>query len=153
MVILPNLKIETTNNMKEVIDFLEANGFEKKETDTYDYVYGNGKCDVAIDLENEYYVVANAEGEMCSDGLNIYWLIGVLTYYGHMSKNYIQLNEIYKPKNTSEEINVGDPIIVMGDLKTIVERVEGEKYYFKDESGKIWQENRQAIELNKNGKN
>ncbi len=75
--------------MKDVINFLLANGFELSEKNSY----GNGICNVVI--EEDHYAVANNDGDaMYSKDLNIYWLIGVLTYYGYMSKNYKQFSVI-----------------------------------------------------------
>lgn len=69
--------------MKEVIKFLELNGFTKVEPD----VWANDLCSVHIDKDN--YAVANNAGDtMCSRDHSIYWLIGVLTYMGFMNKDY-----------------------------------------------------------------
>jgi len=63
--------------------FLERNGFERIGEDSY----SNEHCNVLI--EDYGYAVANNRGDtMYSDSFNIYWLIGVLTYYGYMNKNY-----------------------------------------------------------------
>jgi len=70
--------------MKDVKEFLLNNGFKQKDR-TNRYV--NEVCSVSI--EDNYYVVSNDNADvMYSNGLNIYWLIGVLTYYGYISKNY-----------------------------------------------------------------
>ena len=74
--------------MKPVIEFLEKNGFvELIKGD-----YGNSKC--IVNIGERYYTIINAANndKMYSQNLNIYWLIGVLTYYGYMDKNYKQLN-------------------------------------------------------------
>jgi hypothetical protein len=69
--------------MKDVIKFLKLNGFKKIETNSY----ANDRCNVV--LEKDSYAVANNSGDaMYSKDLNIYWLIGVLTYYNYMDKNY-----------------------------------------------------------------
>ena len=74
--------------MKDLIKFLVANGFKKVEKNSY----ANDKCNVVI--TKNFYEVSNNDGEtMYSNNLNIYWLIGVLTYYGYMNKNYKQLNK------------------------------------------------------------
>lgn len=76
--------------MNGVCEFLEKNGFEKR----FDYVMGEniyirGRCSVCI--RDRYYKVIDKDHDvMYSDDLNIYWLIGVLTYYGYMDKNYKQ---------------------------------------------------------------
>lgn len=69
--------------MKAVKDFLKKNGFEE-----IDDLYANDKC--AVVVHSKYYQVVFFEdgGCMCSEDLNIYWLIGVLTYYGLLNKNY-----------------------------------------------------------------
>lgn len=66
-------------------DFLLKNGFKQDEPNHY----VNEVCSVLI--EDDHYAVANANGDaMYSNGLNIYWLIGVLTYYGYIWKHYKQ---------------------------------------------------------------
>lgn len=73
---------------KDIHDFLILNGFEKLEKDSY----VNEFCNIVIE-EDHYAVADNTGGVMYSKDLQIYWLIGVLTYYGYMSKNYKNLNE------------------------------------------------------------
>lgn len=69
--------------MKAVINFLKQNGFELIELGSY----ANNKCNVVITPDN--YEVANSNGDaMYSKDHNIYWLIGVLTYYGFIPKEY-----------------------------------------------------------------
>lgn len=69
--------------MKAIIEFLEKNGFKRIEENSY----SNDLCNVVI--EKDHYVLANNEGDvMYSPNLNIYWLIGALTYLGFMDKNY-----------------------------------------------------------------
>lgn len=73
--------------MNDVIKFLTENGFESFGTSGN--TFKNDKCIVTINIELEYYSVANKDNErMYSPDLNIYWLIGVLTYYGYIDKNY-----------------------------------------------------------------
>jgi len=74
---------------KDIHDFLILNGFEKLEKDRYSY--GNDLCNVVIE-EDHYAVADNTGGVTYSKDLQIYWLIGILTYYGYMSKNYKNLN-------------------------------------------------------------
>ena len=70
---------------KPVIEFLKKNGFEKIEPSSY----VNDRCNVVF--EDNHYAVADNEGNtMYSKDESIYWLIGVLTYYGFMDKNYNQ---------------------------------------------------------------
>lgn len=72
--------------MEDIVNFLTANDFKKIDENSY----ANSLCNVVI--EKDHYAVANNNGDvMYSRDYNIYWLIGVLTYYGFISKNYIQL--------------------------------------------------------------
>ena len=73
--------------MSKDIEFLKANGFKRSKKN----VYFNNKCSIMINRGN-YGVMNNDWDTMFSNDLNIYWLIGVLTYYGYMDKNYKQLN-------------------------------------------------------------
>lgn len=67
-----------------VNSFLERNGFFLVEENSY----ANSKCNVIITSDN--YEVANHEGDVTySNDLNIYWLIGFLTYY-----NFIEIPKI-----------------------------------------------------------
>ncbi|CAL67419.1 hypothetical protein [Christiangramia forsetii] len=69
--------------MKDVIKFLKKNGFKNMELGSY----ANDLCNVVIN-SNEYEVADNEGNTMYSKDHNIYWLIGVLTYYGFIEKNY-----------------------------------------------------------------
>ena len=74
--------------MNKVGEFLKANGFKKIEASNYK----NDRCNIVI--KGWYYAITNNNGdEIYSHDLNIYWLIGVLTYYGHINKDYKQLNK------------------------------------------------------------
>ena len=80
--------------MKEVKNFLEANGFKKISTihkASRKNTYFNDKCTIIITKKN-YIVIDNDFSTIISDSLNIYWLIGILTYREFMDKNYKQLN-------------------------------------------------------------
>lgn len=69
--------------MRTVVSFLKENGFKTMERNSY----ANNKCNIVITPDN--YEVANNNGDtMYSRDLNIYWLIGVLTYYGFIPKDY-----------------------------------------------------------------
>lgn len=75
----------------EAKDFLEKNGFEYNIAGDN---WCNNNCDVKIH-KDFYSILAYGKefGEDCfmySRDLNIYWLIGVLTYYGLIDKNYKQ---------------------------------------------------------------
>lgn len=75
----------TIEQLKPVIDFLKLNGFKKMEKGSY----ANDMCNVKIE-EYGYAVADNDGGTVYSEGFNIYWLIGILTYLGYMDKNYNQ---------------------------------------------------------------
>jgi hypothetical protein len=69
--------------MEKAIEFLLKNGFERNETNSYT----NNHCNVVF--EDDVIVVADNHGStMYSKDFNMYWLIGVLTYYGHISRDY-----------------------------------------------------------------
>jgi hypothetical protein len=69
--------------MKDVKSFLTLNGFIENEPN----FFINDFC--SVEMQKDGYAVADNEGSvMYSDGLNIYWLIGMLTYYGYMPQNY-----------------------------------------------------------------
>lgn len=64
--------------------FLEANGFKLVEGNNH---FANDMCGVVVNKEN--YEVANNNGDvMYSADINIYWLIGYLTWSGYMPLNY-----------------------------------------------------------------
>lgn len=72
--------------MKDVIDLLTANGFRQEKHN----VCSNKHVDVIINEDDyEIFIKENEGSTMNSPTLNIYWLIGVLTYYGWMDRNYI----------------------------------------------------------------
>lgn len=77
--------------MKNVERFLLNNGFEKLSEDSFH----NGKCQVdEVNCKDKYsyYMVTlgkdDLEYQIFSDNLNIYWLIGILTWHDLMDKNY-----------------------------------------------------------------
>lgn len=67
-----------------VIQFLKRNGFRQKGV--LENVLVNDKCEVR--LYEAQYEIEDELGVMYSDNLNIYWLIGALTYRGFMKKEY-----------------------------------------------------------------
>ena len=74
-----------------VADFLLANEF--LEIDIEPKSYFNGKCIVSLNEGIQYRVyfkdMGDGEsGSMFSSDLNIYWLIGVLTYYECIPKDW-----------------------------------------------------------------
>ncbi len=74
--------------MKDVIDFLEKNGFGQDGNGNFT----NGIC--ALIINDSSYIIGcfsqdfGEDGFMFSNDLNIYWLIGVLTYYNLIEKDY-----------------------------------------------------------------
>ncbi|WP_372650838.1 hypothetical protein [Draconibacterium sp.] len=73
--------------MDKVISFLENNGFEKLT----DNNYWNDTCNVKFQDGGGYAVSDKLDNTMYSIDNNIYWLIGVLTYYGFIDKNYVDI--------------------------------------------------------------
>lgn len=78
--------------MEQIKEFLLKNGFKQFSED----VYTNNKCALSY-LENTktYKIIFqlsinDSEVEIYSSDLNIYWLVGVLTWYGLIDKNYVQ---------------------------------------------------------------
>lgn len=71
--------------MKEcsAIPFLEINGFEKMEENSY----ANEFCNVVI-TDDGYEVADNQGYTMYSTDLNIYWLIGYLIYNKFINANF-----------------------------------------------------------------
>lgn len=70
-----------------IITFLKLNGFTKHKDGTL----SNNKIKIIINKKN-YTLITNDGAEMYSNDLNIYWLIGVLTYYDLIDKNYKTIN-------------------------------------------------------------
>lgn len=74
-------KIIAKSIVHSLKEFFILNGFSCRGN-----VIKNSKCKIIIDERN--YSVETKEGVIYSPDLNIYWLIGYLTYYGLMTKNY-----------------------------------------------------------------
>ena len=70
--------------MNAAQEFLEKNGFEQVNAT----IMKGDKCSVG--LYEKHYTVYFEGGQMYSPDLKIYWLIGVLTYYELIDKNYKQ---------------------------------------------------------------
>jgi hypothetical protein len=64
--------------------FLENNGFIETEKNTFK----NEKCIVKSSFDG--YEVSFDECSCYSNDFSIYWLIGYLTYYNLIDKNYIK---------------------------------------------------------------
>lgn len=78
--------------MEEIKEFLLKNGFRGSSRTAN--VYYNDKCTIIID-GFRYSIQWKEETlteivEMISSDLNIYWLVGVLTWYGLIDKDYKQ---------------------------------------------------------------
>ena len=70
---------------KETIGFLEINGLKKVDNNTY----ANNLCKVIVDMEKRVFQVVDEEGwTMYIRDLNMYWLIGLLTYNAFIDQNY-----------------------------------------------------------------
>lgn len=67
----------------QVIDFLLKNGFEQLTKNGY----ANPCCTVVI-LQDGCVIEQLNEEITISDDLNIYWLVGYLTYHNLIPKNY-----------------------------------------------------------------
>lgn len=76
--------------MEEAIEFLKLNGFSLAKWS--DNTYCNPFCCIIVTKSKFEVYNAKTAAYMCNKDLNIYWLIGVLTYHGHLDKNYKQLN-------------------------------------------------------------
>ena len=84
--------------MQDIIDFLTLNGFTYTKDDKHNFT--NSKCHIIVHIDESdydgglvsYYTVQTSEYFTHSPDLQIYWLIGYLTYYGYMDKDYKQLN-------------------------------------------------------------
>lgn len=71
-------------------EFLLTNGFiEGSDDDTFRR--GNTIVKFCKHLgEYDHYEIQIGEGSMFSPDLQIYWVIGVLTYYGLIPKDYVK---------------------------------------------------------------
>jgi hypothetical protein len=71
--------------MKYVTKFLEENNFIQEKHN----IWSNQFVDIVIEESGYEVIIKEDSSSMLSQNLNIYWLIGVLTYNGWMEKNYI----------------------------------------------------------------
>ena len=74
---------------EKIGEFLCKNGFEDNGRGFFNEYW-------SVIMEEDHYCVEMDQGHMFSKDLNIYWLIGVLTYNGLMDKNYKQWWHIKK---------------------------------------------------------
>ncbi len=80
------------NISQDLIDFLKINGFTHNKEK---HNFTNNHCIITIEQgfdesgeTCDYYCVDTNKGTSYSYNLEIYWLIGYLTYYGYMDKDY-----------------------------------------------------------------
>jgi len=69
--------------MKAVKDFLLKNGFKFTGN-----AYINNKCSIVIIHNYSVSIMDNDYNVTYSEDLSIYWLIGFLTYYNFIDRNY-----------------------------------------------------------------
>lgn len=75
---------------KDVEDFLLLNGFQVVNDKYFENKYVRIHCwDVKPPAYYEVYVKKD-RGSIFSHDLNIYWLIGILTYNGWMPRKYMK---------------------------------------------------------------
>ena len=74
------MKKKTAN---EIVSFLKKNGFKWVDKRSY----ANSLCEVYI-TQNEI-IIANNNGDQFF-GTEIFWMIGFLTFFGFIDKNYKQ---------------------------------------------------------------
>lgn len=72
------------NGKINCIRFLEKNGFTVTDTNSYSNEY----CNVVFDDTGQSMTIADNEGNEHFSVPNIYLLIGFLTYYNWISRNY-----------------------------------------------------------------
>ena len=73
------------------IEFLKLNNF----VETLENTYTNSKCEIEIIYANgeaKSYRVTTEAGSVYSTDMNIYWLIGILTYNGYIDRNFKKLD-------------------------------------------------------------
>lgn len=73
---------EYINNVSEI---LIKNGFIIKNEE---FVFYKDDCSVKIHINDDdgFYEVINNEGSIYSSTLDIYWLVGILIYYNHITE-------------------------------------------------------------------
>lgn len=75
--------MKNARTRRSCIDFLKRNGFENIESNSY----ANDCCNIVF--EGDTMIFADNQGnETFFDATNIYTLIGWLTYYSYIGKNY-----------------------------------------------------------------
>jgi hypothetical protein len=78
--------MEVKEVQKQIGPFLKLNGFEYNKPDKS---FINDYC--SIEIQKKGYAVCNNNGDVWySHDFTIYTLIGYLTYYGYMNKNYVK---------------------------------------------------------------
>ena len=77
------------NKAEYIRPFLESNGFVEEVP----YVFIGDKCKLEIDIVDDVYHIRwrdknNSQNLLTSENLNIYFLIGFLTYNGLIDRNF-----------------------------------------------------------------
>jgi len=79
------------DEIKIIEEFLIKNGFAKKGEKHFQ----NDYCEVIVlhrsPKDMPYYRVDTKEGSIYSSDLNIYWLVGLLTWNNYIPKNYYNI--------------------------------------------------------------
>jgi hypothetical protein len=71
--------------MSAIVSFLKKNGFKRMEKNSY----ANDQCNVVI-TKTSFEVADNDGCTLYSSNLSLFWLIGTLTYFELINKNYIK---------------------------------------------------------------
>jgi hypothetical protein len=64
-------------------------------------------------------------------------------------ENYLKIKKVisnYKNEQLRTKFYIGQKVKVFGELETVIEKIENNKYYFYDENGMLWNEVEEAIE-------
>lgn len=73
----------TNKNIKEITSFLKMNGFKLISKQSY----SNDLCNVYV---TKYHIVIEDNKGYQFFGTEIVWMIGFLTFFGYIDKNYKQ---------------------------------------------------------------
>lgn len=120
---------------KQVINFLELNGFTKSITPDNNILLSNDMC--TIHANNTQYIIINNTGySYYSIDLNIYSLIGYLTYNGYIDKNFLLPDKFNKHENMDNIIYTKAKDIVMDELEPFIDYIitdEPQHIYLSDD--------------------
>lgn len=73
---------------------VDKNNFKLIKEYDYGALFSNGLCQILMNVDSETYEVSHYDNLLQSNGvvyskdLQIYWLIGYLTYFNMLSRNY-----------------------------------------------------------------